>query len=385
MPSIFVSFRKVDNRWMRDRIYQALSEAFGANEIFKSGESIPAGGDFGAILRRQAAECKVMLVLIGAAWSDVRDGAGGRLLDRQDDWVRLEIATALRAGNRVIPVLLGDTVMLPAPVALPDDIAALAQLQFLRVPETHLDDGLNNLVAGVSQMLPQLAARIAAPPTPAAPAAAWPVSQDTGGGNAIAFSGQMSNSRVAGGNIRETKVGTGGVFATVTAFLTTKAGAAAAVVVVAATAATVAVANSGSGSSGAASANISADQSAVADVAGRVYRDVSTLDYAGICTLMAPQNPFMAGGPAKCADNLKNLADSSNSGSPENTPALSVVSAFTIDPSQVTVTGDTAEVPTRAVMYNGRPVVDQQLSFTPTLYDWIFARVNGQWLLASQK
>ena len=75
-PSIFISFRKADNRWMRDRIYQALAEAFGPDEIFKSGESIPAGGDFGAILHRQAAECTVMLVLIGTAWSDARDAGG---------------------------------------------------------------------------------------------------------------------------------------------------------------------------------------------------------------------------------------------------------------------------------------------------------------------
>ena len=156
MPSIFVSFRKTDNRWMRDRVYQTLSETFGANEIFKSGESIAAGSDFATVLRRQAAECKLMLVLIGAAWADVRDSGGGRLLDRGDDWVRIEIATALSAGNRVIPVLLGDATMLPAPVALPDDIVQLAQLQFLRVPETHLEDGLRRLVGTVSQMLPQL-------------------------------------------------------------------------------------------------------------------------------------------------------------------------------------------------------------------------------------
>jgi hypothetical protein len=156
MPSIFISFRKTDNRWMRDRVYQTLSETFGANEIFKSGESILAGSDFATVLRRQAAECKLMLVLIGTAWADVRDSGGGRLLDRSDDWVRIEIAAALSAGNRVIPVLLGDATMLPAPVALPDDIAELAQLQFLRVPETHLDDGLRRLTSAVSQMLPQL-------------------------------------------------------------------------------------------------------------------------------------------------------------------------------------------------------------------------------------
>ncbi len=253
MPSIFISFRKVDNRWMRDRVYQALAEAFGANEIFKSGESIPAGGDFGEILRRQAAECKVMLVLIGTAWSDARDAGGGRLLDLQDDWVRVEIATALGAGNRVIPVLLGDAAMLPAPVALPDDIAGLAQLQFLRVPETHLDDGLQRLVTAVSGLLPELAAsgnRSTVPPGPAASPAASVVAQNTGGGNAVSVQGGAKNARVAGGNIRETKVHTGGLFTTATTFLTTKAGLAAVAATVIAPAVIVIATTSG-GSSGA--------------------------------------------------------------------------------------------------------------------------------------
>lgn len=43
MPSIFVRFRMVDNRWMRDRVHQALTDTFGVDEVFKSGESIPPG------------------------------------------------------------------------------------------------------------------------------------------------------------------------------------------------------------------------------------------------------------------------------------------------------------------------------------------------------
>ncbi|WP_406212131.1 toll/interleukin-1 receptor domain-containing protein [Streptomyces canus] len=142
MPRIFLSFRKSDSRWMRDRVYRALSDRLGANEVFKSGQSIPPGADFAEILRRQAAECELMCVLIGPGWRDARGEDGVRLLDRAHDWVRVEIATALRAGNRVVPVLLGDATMLPDASALPAEIAQLARLQFVRVPETHLPDGL---------------------------------------------------------------------------------------------------------------------------------------------------------------------------------------------------------------------------------------------------
>ncbi|BDM70237.1 hypothetical protein HEK616_37240 [Streptomyces nigrescens] len=153
VPRIFLSFRKPDSRWMRDRVYRALSDRLGAHEIFKSGQSIPPGADFAEILRRQAAECELMCVLIGPRWLDARDEDGVRLLDRAHDWVRLEIATALRAGNRVVPVLLGDATMLPGASALPADIAELARLQFLRVPETHLPDGLEHLGDAVTALL----------------------------------------------------------------------------------------------------------------------------------------------------------------------------------------------------------------------------------------
>lgn len=153
MPRIFLSFRKPDSRWMRDRVYRALSDRLGADEIFKSGRSIPPGADFAEILRRQAAECELMCVLIGPGWLDARGEDGERLLDRAHDWVRLEIATALRAGNRVVPVLLGDATMLPDASALPAEIAELGRLQFLRVPETHLRDGLTHLGDAVAALL----------------------------------------------------------------------------------------------------------------------------------------------------------------------------------------------------------------------------------------
>jgi hypothetical protein len=154
MPRVFLSFRKADSRWLRNRVHQALADRFGSDAVFKSGTSIQAGADFAEILRRQAAESELMLVLIGPDWLDARGEDGARLLDRPHDWVRVEIAAARKAGNRVVPLLLGDATMLPAPAALPDEIAFLAGLQFLRVAETHLDGELDRLCADVTALLP---------------------------------------------------------------------------------------------------------------------------------------------------------------------------------------------------------------------------------------
>jgi len=187
MPRVFLSFRKADSRWMRDRVYQALADRFGAGEVFKSGESIPAGADFAGILLRQAADCELMLVLIGPGWLDARGEDGTRLLDRAHDWVRAEITTALAAGNRVVPVLLGDATMLPEAAALPSEIAGLARLQFLRVPETHLEDELDRLCAAMAALLPDLGHGAASPKTAEDPSSEPTVTMTarvSGGGSA---------------------------------------------------------------------------------------------------------------------------------------------------------------------------------------------------------
>jgi len=69
MPSIFISFRKVDDRVTRARIAQHLVELYGAGGVFKSGDSIPPGTDYVRALKAQARSCPVMLVLIGPGGS----------------------------------------------------------------------------------------------------------------------------------------------------------------------------------------------------------------------------------------------------------------------------------------------------------------------------
>jgi len=105
---------------------------------------------------RQAAACEVMLVLIGPRWTDAADSSGARLLDREDDWVRREIATSFQSGNRVIPVLLGEATMLPGVAKLPEDIARLGRLQFLRIADSHAEAGLESLVTALTVLLPGL-------------------------------------------------------------------------------------------------------------------------------------------------------------------------------------------------------------------------------------
>jgi hypothetical protein len=62
-----------------------------------------------------------MLTVIGNNWLDAADERGGRRLDNPNDFVRIEIESALKLGKRVIPVLVHQARM-PHPDELPEAI-----------------------------------------------------------------------------------------------------------------------------------------------------------------------------------------------------------------------------------------------------------------------
>ena len=100
---IFISYHRDDSAASAIGISQSLENEFGGKNVFIDVD-MRAGAKFPDVLETRLAECKVMLVLIGPGWIDARDEQGHRQLDNPDDWVRLEIAHALKRKITVIPV-----------------------------------------------------------------------------------------------------------------------------------------------------------------------------------------------------------------------------------------------------------------------------------------
>lgn len=156
---IFVNYRGTDEMWATEVVYARMTEAFGPDAVFKAGNALRFGDDYAPILRREAADCPVMLACIGPDWLETLYADGGRRLDAVDDWVRTEIAISLSSGNRVIPILFGNHggMSLPKASDLPDDIRPLVERQAWRlVPGSGLDLTVPKLVAELTDLVPQL-------------------------------------------------------------------------------------------------------------------------------------------------------------------------------------------------------------------------------------
>jgi hypothetical protein len=162
---IFVNYRGSDDIWATEFVYARMTEAFGADAVFKAGNAIGPGEVYSPILQEKAAFCPVMLVCMGVSWLAVQDADGNRRLDSPEDWVRREITLSLRAGNSVVPVLFGNhgEVSVPKPAELPDDLSSLIDRQAWRLaPGGGLDMTMPRLIEKLIELEPALGRRRAA-------------------------------------------------------------------------------------------------------------------------------------------------------------------------------------------------------------------------------
>jgi hypothetical protein len=147
-PKLFISYRRDDSAGYSGRVHDRLQREFGGNLLFMDVDSIPLGVNFSKVLVEEVAKCDVLLAVIGPGWLDARDEKGHRRLDNPDDFVRIEIGTALRRGIPAIPILLEGT-RVPKADQLPDDLKELALRNGLDVRHASFAEDMERLIRGL--------------------------------------------------------------------------------------------------------------------------------------------------------------------------------------------------------------------------------------------
>jgi hypothetical protein len=110
------------------------------------------GDDFIKAIEKTTGECDVLIAVIGAHWLTSKDEQDSRRIDNAEDFVRREIATALKREIQVIPVLV-DGAFMPPSAELPDDLKPLVRRMALQVSDTGFDDDCRRLVVAIEQAL----------------------------------------------------------------------------------------------------------------------------------------------------------------------------------------------------------------------------------------
>jgi hypothetical protein len=128
---LFISYRRSDTTGEAGRLADSLEHLMGTACVFRDADDIRAGEDFASVLQQELAGAQAVIVLIGKRWLSELNA---RLNRPEPDFVRIEVATALRLGKTVIPVLLQGA-ELPPGDALPEDLRGLVARQAVSLRE----------------------------------------------------------------------------------------------------------------------------------------------------------------------------------------------------------------------------------------------------------
>src|SRR6516225_9031338 len=143
---IFISYRREETAAHAGRLYDRLSDHFGEDRVFMDVDSIAIGADFTKAITEAVSGCSILLALIGRHWSAVTDPKGIRRIDYPQDFVRVEIETALQQDIWVVPVLV-DRAVLPQAADLPPSLRPLIRRQALELTHTGFRSEVSRLVA----------------------------------------------------------------------------------------------------------------------------------------------------------------------------------------------------------------------------------------------
>jgi len=157
-PRVFISYRSNDEPAAAAMLYTWLGAQFGKECVFRDYDSMQAGEHYPTAIRDALEHASILVAVIGPRWLTLTESCSGlRLIDRPDDWVRMEITTALRRQIPVVPVLLKDTpagTTPPMPADLPADMRPLATVQAFNLRQRRLGEDSALLTERLAALAP---------------------------------------------------------------------------------------------------------------------------------------------------------------------------------------------------------------------------------------
>ena len=145
--NIFISYRRKDSSGYSLALNERLNQAFGDENVFMDLDDIPHGSDFVEHIEKVLSKAHVLLVMISENWINASNDKGRRL-DDPDDFVRLEVATALKRNIRVIPVLLKNAKM-PSEEELPDVLKIFSRRNAIKIHDDQFEASIEKLINAI--------------------------------------------------------------------------------------------------------------------------------------------------------------------------------------------------------------------------------------------
>jgi hypothetical protein len=152
--TVFINYRREDSEGAARALYTKLMQRFGKKHCFLDLDAIAAGEDWRNRIGDTLENVDAIVVVIGRRWSQI---LGDRAGQPEEDFVRLEIAEALRRPAVLVVPVLVEGAVLPRRESLPDDIRGLGAKHAHEIRGNAWEDDVARLIRDLqkARALPQ--------------------------------------------------------------------------------------------------------------------------------------------------------------------------------------------------------------------------------------
>ena len=151
-PKLFISYRRGETSAYAGRLYDSMAATFGDGNVFMDVDLKP-GIDFVDRITSAVSACHVLIVVMGPRWASTTDEDGAVRLADPEDFVRLEVGTALKRSDvTVIPVLVSGAKM-PDGDDLPAEVRALTRRNALELSDGRWRYDIDRLITRLEELL----------------------------------------------------------------------------------------------------------------------------------------------------------------------------------------------------------------------------------------
>jgi hypothetical protein len=147
-PSIFLSYRRKDKPLYSAFLLASLQASVPRAQVFRDSYTLQPGAIFADEIRSAINSCDIFVAIIGRRWVGEIKGTTTRRIDSPDDWIHLEVASALQLKKHVVPCLI-DGARMPVRENLPSDIADLCARQAVILSPNNLTRDAEELNAHI--------------------------------------------------------------------------------------------------------------------------------------------------------------------------------------------------------------------------------------------
>jgi Caspase domain/TIR domain len=154
MAGIFINYRREDAPGVAGRLFDRLAANYSRREMFMDVDAMKPGLNFVKQIDEQISKCDVVLAIIGPAWLTAVDDRGQRKIDKPRDYVRVELAAALKREIPVIPLLVNGTAM-PSEDELPEELKSLPHRHSLELRHSRFSADSDAIIEALGDIVPR--------------------------------------------------------------------------------------------------------------------------------------------------------------------------------------------------------------------------------------